>query len=348
MGLVSVIIPVYKVEKHLDRCVTSILNQTEQDFEIILVDDGSPDRCPQICDAYAQRYKNISVIHKKNGGLSDARNAGIEYALCESESEYITFIDSDDWIHPQYLEFLIKAIIEANSDISCCKPKRISSQEEMKSFPRAEVCAETASELYLSKKIDITSAWGKLYKKELFQELRFPKGKLFEDDWIIPMLLFSGVKISAIQNELYYYFQNSDGITGTSWSQEKFSACLEPLRVQIEFMNENGFYDILKCRCRVYADVLIGNSKKHAQVSGDKKYMAHQLRLLKKTVMKYKEYIPEIERYGFTAWAYRKTYIIENFEKDFQNVKTEKGLIFAYLWKIRNIQKVYKEIKNDT
>lgn len=348
MELVSVIIPVYKVEKYLDKCVTSILNQTVQDFEIILVDDGSPDLCPQICDEYAQRYRNISAIHKKNGGLSDARNVGIEYALSESKSDYITFIDSDDWIHPQYLEFLVKAMIETKSDISCCKLKRVSSEKKMTIYPRADVYTGNISELYLSQKFDITCACGKLYKKELFRELRFPKGKLFEDDWIIPMLLFSGVRIAAIQNELYYYYQNVAGITGTSWSKEKFSSCLEPLRVQIDFMHSHGFYDVLQDRCRVYADVLIGNSKKHADVINDRRYMTAQMRLLKKTIMKYKEYIPDIRKYGYVAWLYRKTYVMDNFYNDYNLRKSEKGVVYALIWSVLNSYHVYKEIRDDS
>ena len=110
MATISVIVPVYKVEQYLDRCIGSILNQTYTDYELILVDDGSPDRCGDICDGYAAAHAFIHVIHRKNGGLSAARNSGIEWMLAHSDSQYVTFIDSDDWIHPQYLEILMKAI----------------------------------------------------------------------------------------------------------------------------------------------------------------------------------------------------------------------------------------------
>ena len=103
MPTISVVVPVYKVEKYLNRCVDSILNQTYKDFELILMDDGSPDKAPEICDDYAKKYDFIHVIHQKNGGLSAARNSGIEWALENSDSEWITFIDSDDWIHPEYM-----------------------------------------------------------------------------------------------------------------------------------------------------------------------------------------------------------------------------------------------------
>ena len=116
--LISVIVPVYKVEEYIYRCVDSILAQSFKDFELILVDDGSPDNCGKICDEYAQKDKRITVIHKENGGLSDARNTGIDWAL--KNSNWITFIDSDDWVHTDYLKNLYNAVKENNVDISVC------------------------------------------------------------------------------------------------------------------------------------------------------------------------------------------------------------------------------------
>ena len=117
MATVSIVVPVYKVEKYLKRCVDSILAQTFTDYELILVDDGSPDNCPEICDELAEKHSQIYVIHQKNGGLSAARNSGIEWALKNSESEWITFIDSDDWIHPQYLESMLNANLRNNTQV---------------------------------------------------------------------------------------------------------------------------------------------------------------------------------------------------------------------------------------
>lgn len=114
LPLISVIVPVYRVEKYLDTCVKSILTQTYKNFELILVDDGSPDNCPALCDKYAEIYKNIRVIHKENGGLSDARNIGVTMA----KGEYVTFIDSDDYVHPLYLEMLLNGIRNTKADFS--------------------------------------------------------------------------------------------------------------------------------------------------------------------------------------------------------------------------------------
>lgn len=110
MGVISIIVPVYKVEKYLKRCVDSILEQTFRDFELILVDDGSPDQCGRICETYAEKDGRTIALHRENGGLSAARNTGLDWMFANSESSYVTFIDSDDWIHPLYLETLLGAI----------------------------------------------------------------------------------------------------------------------------------------------------------------------------------------------------------------------------------------------
>ena len=120
MPTISVIVPVYKVEPYLHRCVDSILNQTFEDFELILVDDGSPDNCPVICDEYAAKDSRVVVIHQENGGLSAARNAGIDWAFANSNSQWLSFVDSDDWIHPQTLEHLLRAVEENGTKISIC------------------------------------------------------------------------------------------------------------------------------------------------------------------------------------------------------------------------------------
>ena len=120
MSIISVIVPVYNVEPYLNRCVDSILEQTFTDFELILVDDGSPDNCPAICDEYARKDSRIHVIHQKNGGLSDARNAGIDWVVANSDSQWISFVDSDDWVHPMYLFTLLSAVKTTNTYVSVC------------------------------------------------------------------------------------------------------------------------------------------------------------------------------------------------------------------------------------
>ena len=120
MPTISIIVPVYKVEKYIHRCVDSILGQTFTDFELILVDDGSPDGCPAICDKYAANDSRIHVIHQQNGGLSAARNAGIDWAFANSDSQWLSFIDSDDWVHPEYLQRLLDAALGHDVSVSIC------------------------------------------------------------------------------------------------------------------------------------------------------------------------------------------------------------------------------------
>ena len=121
MAKISVIVPVYKVEQYLNRCIDSLLCQTFSDFELILVDDGSPDACPAICDSYAEKDARVHVIHQANGGLSAARNAGIEWSLQKSDSEWISFVDSDDWVHERYLESLFSAVRETGAEVACTR-----------------------------------------------------------------------------------------------------------------------------------------------------------------------------------------------------------------------------------
>ena len=166
MPLVSVIVPVYKVESYLHRCVDCILAQTYANLEIILVDDGSPDNCGKICDEYAQKDKCIKVIHKKNGGLSDARNAGLDIAM----GEYITFVDSDDWIHFQYVEILLNNLTKADVDISTCSfvrtPEKMLMDSKVSESSYHIYSSEKAIEQTLYQNRLDNSAWGKLYKKD--------------------------------------------------------------------------------------------------------------------------------------------------------------------------------------
>ena len=126
--MITIVVPVYKVEKYLNRCVDSILNQTYTDFELLLIDDGSPDNCGKLCDEYFEKDSRIFVIHQKNGGLSAARNTGINRFYEQNRSDYITFVDSDDWLHPNYLKILMDGITENHVKISVCNYKRVISE----------------------------------------------------------------------------------------------------------------------------------------------------------------------------------------------------------------------------
>lgn len=226
--LISVIVPIYKVEAYLRQCIDSILVQTYKNLEVILVDDGSPDYCPEICNEYAEKDDRIRVIHKENGGLSDARNAGI---VC-AHGEYISFIDSDDWILPDMLEYLYKGIETYEADITVCGyfdcyGKRMSTtyRQDIQIFTGHE-----AVEALLLLKFP-NFAWNKLYKKELWsKESRFPKGKVYEDVRTIYRLIDPDTTVAVLPEARYCYRKRSDSITGVPSLQNK----IESVEARIE------------------------------------------------------------------------------------------------------------------
>ncbi len=212
--LVSIIVPIYKVEPYLRRCLDSIVNQTYTNLEIILVDDGSPDGCPQICDEYAARDKRIVVIHKGNGGLSDARNAGLD--ICRGG--YISFVDSDDWVDETYIETLLDLSIKENADIAIGENIRTEGcSKPTKKNITINAChsKEALKHLFSQNHIAFTVSWGKLYKKNLFSTLRFPKGKYHEDEFTTYILFYKSEKIVYTSEILYYYYQRADSIVST-------------------------------------------------------------------------------------------------------------------------------------
>jgi len=219
--LISVVIPVYRVEKYLERCVESVINQTYANLEIILIDDGSPDNSGNICDEYAKIDKRIKVIHKKNGGLSDARNVGIE----NSKGKYITFIDSDDWIPLNSIGVLYDALKDNKADISSGKIKEVYSEkntsEDYSTIITKKYNTEDALQQLMYLHGFSNSASGKLYKKELFNTIRYPIGKHYEDLGTTYKIFAASKKIIFVNSMVYYYFQNSQSIMHKKYSSKR-------------------------------------------------------------------------------------------------------------------------------
>lgn len=291
MPTISVVVPVYKVEQYLDRCVQSILNQTYQDFELILVDDGSPDNCPALCDEYANKYDYVRVIHQENGGLSAARNTGIEWALKNSDSEWITFIDSDDWVHPQYLELLLKANMRYNSLISLSKLDFIDHYENPKRLPDSiDYQLLRPEDIYYDDSYDATAACARLYRINLFEEVRFPVGKWHEDTFTTYKLYFSINKVAVVNEELYYYFQNPESIVHVSWNPRKMDL-FEATENQLVFFKEKKNDEMYRMVLNRYIKNIIWNMKLTKNDPKLKKYYFQLRKKLRLVLARHKKYL---------------------------------------------------------
>lgn len=225
MELISVIVPVYNVEKYLDRCVDSLVNQVYKNLEIILVDDGSPDNCPTMCDAWAQKDSRIKVIHKENGGLSDARNAGMAMVT----GEYIAFVDSDDWVDLNLLHTLLTALKKSNSDIACCKIVKVREDEKKSQVGNClgeYKLYDTESAMYeLITDKDIQQiVWNKLYKRKVLGNIKFKKGKYNEDEFWTYQVVGNANQIVVVDYPGYYYLQRNSSIMGSAYSLKRLDA----------------------------------------------------------------------------------------------------------------------------
>ena len=209
--LVSVIIPVYHVEKYLDDCVRSIVTQSYSNLEIILVDEGSDDSCPQMCDFWAEKDERIKVIHKENGGLSDARNAGLDVA----QGQYIAFVDSDDFVHPDYIKKLAIILKQKDCDIAICGfEKFVDGSDIPTTETNGIVKYVNPKDCYVHTDAYFDVAWNKLYRRTTIGDVRYPYRKLHEDIYTTYKIMFAAKKIGLTQDVLYFYRQRIDSIIG--------------------------------------------------------------------------------------------------------------------------------------
>ncbi len=249
--MVSVVIPVYKTEKYLAECVDSVLAQTYRDIEVILVDDGSPDGAPAICDEYAAKDGRVTVIHKKNGGLSSARNAGID----AMHGEYVTFVDSDDIISPTAVERMLTVAAEKNADV--VKILQEISESVHPFDASVGKCSLYKGDCVIRKIYkappQIISACGKLFKRELFTSLRFPEGLIHEDEYLMPKIYHSAKRVAFLDEVHYLYMQRpGDSIMRAPFSLRKMDA-IPVLKDRIECFKEWGLRSLLK---DAYGDLL--------------------------------------------------------------------------------------------
>ena len=254
--MISVIVPVYNVEKYLERCVKSIAAQTYKDLEILLIDDGSTDKSGKMCDDFQQTDSRIKAFHKQNGGLSDARNYGIEH----SAGEFISFVDSDDYIDEKMLETLHRLITENDADLAVCSAmdvfegKEVTQVKEIKEFNLNKV----ESYKYMLRGDGIPSACNKLYKMQTVGNVRFPVGKLYEDGFFTPQILKRVEKTAVTSKPMYYYFRRADSITTKPFRKgdldviEAYDKCVKQVKElcpealpYAEFRYRNAYFNVL-------------------------------------------------------------------------------------------------------
>lgn len=256
--IISVIIPVYNVEKYLEKCIRSVVEQTYNNLEIILVDDGSLDQSGIICDKWLEKDERIRVIHKANGGLSDARNAGLDVAT----GTYIGFVDSDDYIHPKMYQRLYEKIRDNRADLAVCGFDWI---DEQTGTPYRST--KILSNYVVDKKEAINSicnnnafivVWNKLYKRELFHDLRFPYGKFAEDLFIMPVLFNKCTRIVSASGNYYYYVRTPNSICRcekTVWHLDEVEASYNMML----FCKNNGYSDLIQDISVMMVNKFIGN-----------------------------------------------------------------------------------------
>lgn len=287
---VSIIVPIYKVEKELDRCIQSILRQSYTNLEIILIDDGSPDKCPEMCDIYAEQDERIKVIHKENGGLSDARNAGLNIAT----GEFLAFIDSDDWVADSFIERLVNNIIDTDSDIAICGfalINEIGQKRDCVANKVQEVLEheQAISALFAQQKFECMICM-KMYRRNLFENIRFPKGKLYEDIAVSLSLFDKNRRCVIINDELYYYFQRKGSIVNSKFNKKRLDM-LEYTQKMIDYSHEHGHKYDFEAESFYLKSVMINILQIYKdKISEETKECAD---FLKKELRKHKKYIWE-------------------------------------------------------
>lgn len=236
--LISVIVPIYKVEAYLIRCVDSIIHQQYSNLEIILVDDGSPDRCGQICDEYALLDTRIKVLHRTNGGLSAARNSGLD--ICTGD--YIGFVDSDDCIHPEMYSRLYQDIVDYNTLLAFCHCDKFSgsSIHDEGNLTRGRECRDKDYVMETSmSESKWWSAWTKLYHKSLFKDIRFPINRINEDYAIMMQIYDRCDQIVIDYNNLYHYYQREGSITSMPLNIHSFDQIQNAIEV-LDYISSNN------------------------------------------------------------------------------------------------------------
>lgn len=246
--LISVIIPVYKVEDYLDQCVQSITEQTYKNLEIILVVGDGGDRCPQMCGQWAKKDGRVVVVPRESNGLSDARNAGLDV----KKGEYVAFIDSDDYVDKDYIKKLYDALIKTQSTTAVCGLQIV--DEHGKITEALSVTEKNSAEVYTGREIvrrellgnwALVTSWGALFKADIFSELRFPYKRRNEDEFTFPLVYDGQKRVVCVPDNMYFYLQRSDSLMGAGYSKKDCTDYLDMWHERIAFYGKEERRELL-------------------------------------------------------------------------------------------------------
>lgn len=306
MSAISIIIPVYNAEKYLKRCLDSLLKQTFRDFELILVNDGSTDLSAEICKEYKSKDSRINILNKNNGGAASARNLGLDWYYKNSCSEWLCFVDSDDFVHERYLEILLNMAIKQNQDISMCSYK-ITHEDKVdcEIWGNEARCINT-ERLWCERQLNCTIPVTKLFRRELFTDIRFPEGIIHEDEFTLYKVLFKCRQITFVDIPLYGYYQTEQSVMRGNWSPRHM---VEPegIFAQLEFFLNNNYEEAASYTAKVYLRSIYRNLI-NSKGAGDEYRSCTRIlkRQLQKGLIKYRKLAGvDINDYG---WLFYEAY----------------------------------------
>lgn len=307
----SVIVPVYNVEPYLRRCIDSIINQTYKNLEIILVDDGSPDNCGQICDEYANKDSRIIVIHQKNSGASVARNVGMDIA----SGEYISFVDSDDRISLDMYKDMIN-ILECNDlDIVCCKDYRVVGSRIYNESGTGELKILGHDEILYKALLDYEiMPCNKVYRYNITRNVRFPEGRMFEDSATSYLFFDNAKKVGMLDKAYYYYYKNPNSVTQTSFKAKARYDCVLAYIERLEFAEKNNINCINECKSLLLKSVLSCLTSLYAsEPSSENNKIFEELKKLIENYRDYSSYKMMNLKYKIYLWCFGRFDFIHRF-----------------------------------
>lgn len=291
MALISILTPLYNTEKLLPRCIDSILAQTFPDFELILVNDGSKDGSGSICEEYAAKDSRIHVIHQENCGVSVARNTALDYVMANSDSQWVMFVDSDDWVHPQILETLLKLAQSYQVKVSACGYLETAEGILTVTPGQLEPKLWDAKDFYYWQKLLGTVPWGKLYAKDCFEKIRYPAGSYFDDEFVTYRILLAQEKIPMVAAPMYAYYINPEGLTKRPWIIRRLDVW-KAYEQQIQFFEEMGDERLLWSRYREYVENAYGqlleaqNAPNAAELTAEIRHIRKSMRAINRRAWK--------------------------------------------------------------